>query len=78
MESFIHLFETAPGNGTETPCASMPESLPPEVNKMFNSCLALQFLVQFLPRKNYCWDLSSFAFFVILQVEEGNVEYKVS
>lgn len=33
MESFIHLFETAAGSGAETSRASMPESLPPEVEE---------------------------------------------
>ncbi|KAL9954791.1 hypothetical protein ACROYT_G042368 [Oculina patagonica] len=33
MESFIHLFETPSGSGTQTARASMPECLPPEVEE---------------------------------------------
>lgn len=67
MESFIHLFEASSGSGTQTARASMPECLPPEVN--------IKFLRPFYP--HFC-PLSKLLLSDLVQVEEGNVEYKVS
>ena len=65
MESFIHLFET-PGSGTQTARASMPECLPPEVNTEF-----------LRPFYHYFCPLNKLLLSDLVQVEEGNVEYKV-
>lgn len=65
MESFIHLFET-PGSGTQTARAYMPDCLPPEVN--ISSCAL--FYQHFCP-------LNKLLLSDLVQVEEGNVEYKV-
>lgn len=67
MESFIHLFEASSGSGTQTAPASMPECLPPEVN--------INFLRPFYPHFR---PLSQLLLSDLVQVEEGNVEYKVS